>query len=142
MSNLQRALEIAVVHHAGQTQKNGEPYALHPIRIALTLQTEAERITALLHDIVEDTSITLADLTDEGFAPEVVEAVRLLTMSPGDDYDAYIARLASNPTARAVKLADLEDNMNIRRISGPLSDRDLARIAKYHRTWTTLRPTT
>ena len=135
---LQRALEIAVVHHSGQTQKNGEPYALHPIRIALTLPTEAEKITAILHDIVEDTAITLVDLTDEGFAPEIIEAIRLLTKPEGADYEAYIAAIAANPIARAVKLADLTDNMDIRRIAGPLTERDLARIKKYHRAWTTL----
>ena len=138
MQNLQRALEIAIMAHAGQKQKNGEPYALHPIRLALTLQDEPARIAAILHDVVEDTSITLADLECEGFAPEVIEAVRLLTKPAGADYDQYIAAIAANPIARAVKLADLADNMDVRRISGALTERDTERLKKYHRVWTAL----
>lgn len=139
MKKLQRALEIAIVAHAGQQQKNGEPYALHPIRLALTLQDESERIAAVLHDVVEDTPITLADLAGEGFTPEVIEAVRLLTKSEGADYDQYIAAIAANPIARAVKLADLTENMDVRRISGVLTEKDMARLQKYHRAWTRLK---
>ncbi len=138
MPTLLRALEIAVIHHAGQTSKDGEPYAFHPIRVSLALKTDAEKIAGLLHDIVEDTNVTHADLADEGFAPEILEAVRLLTKSLGDDYDAYVARIAANPIARAVKIADLADNMNLARIPGELSEKDLARIAKYHRAWSVL----
>lgn len=138
MSTLNRALEIAVVHHSGQTQKNGEPYALHSIRIALTLPTEAEKITALLHDIVEDTNISLADLADEGFASEILEALDLLTHSPSADYSEYIAKIATNPLARAVKIADLTDNMDLRRINGPFTDRDIARIQKYRAAYSAL----
>lgn len=135
---LQRALEIAVVHHGDQQEKNGQPYAFHPIRLALQMKTDAERIVALLHDIVEDTNMTLDDLADEGFAPEVVEAVRLLTHTPSEDYDAYIARIATNPLARKVKLADLADNMDLSRIPSP-TDRDRARMEKYKRAFATLR---
>lgn len=138
MSTLNRALEIAVIHHGGQTEKNGAPYAFHPIRLALTMRTDSERITALLHDIVEDTDVTLDDLKDEGFAPEIVEAVRLLTRIPDEDYDAYIDRIAANPLARAVKLADLADNMDLTRIPD-LNERDRARFEKYKRAFATLR---
>lgn len=139
MPTLHRALEIAVIHHGLQKEKNGTPYAFHPIRLALTMSTDAERIVALLHDIVEDTDVTHDDLNDEGFAPEVIEAVRLLTRVPDEDYEAYIERIATNPLARAVKLADLKDNMDLTRIPGELADKDLARLAKYHRTWTRLK---
>jgi (p)ppGpp synthase/HD superfamily hydrolase len=139
MNHLQRALEIAITAHAGQKQKNGEPYALHPIRLALTLQDEPERIAAVLHDVVEDTFITLTALIDEGFSPEVIEAVRLLTKPKGADYDQYIVAIAANPIARAVKLADLRDNMDMTRITEPLSAKDIARIQKYHRAWTCLK---
>lgn len=139
MPTLQRALEIAVVHHAGQTDKSGEPYALHSIRVSMKLDTEAAKITALLHDIVEDTSITLADLREEGFTPEIIEAVDLLTHRRLDPYEDYVAKIAANPIARAVKLADLEDNMDIRRLRAPLTEKDHARLEKYRSAWVALR---
>ncbi len=135
---LQRALEIAILAHAGQKQKNGEPYALHPIRLALTLENETAQIIAVLHDVIEDTTVTLADLKAEGFAPEILEAIALLTKPDGADYQAYVGKIATNPLARAVKLADLTDNMNIKRIAGPLSEKDLKRLQRYHKAWTTL----
>ncbi len=138
MPTLQRALEIAVTAHAGQVQKDGSPYVLHPIRLALGLPPGPAQIVAVLHDVVEDTPWTLDQLAAEGFAPEVMEAVALLTKPDGADYMAYVEKVASNPLARAVKLADLEDNMNVRRIPGELREKDLARLAKYHRAWTHL----
>ena len=139
MPTLQRALEIAVTAHAGQVQKDGSPYVLHPIRLALGLPAGPAQIVAILHDVVEDTTVTLADLAAEGFAPEVLDAVALLTKPDGADYMAYVEKIAANPIARAVKLADLEDNMNLRRIPGDLRDKDLARVATYHRAWTALK---
>lgn len=133
MSTLGRALEIAVIHHGLQTSKNGEPYAFHPIRVSLALKSEPEKIAALLHDIVEDTNLTHDELADEGFAPEVLEAVRLLTKAHGEDYDAYIARIAAHPIARAVKLADISDNMDTSRLPQPLTAKDHERLAKYRR---------
>lgn len=131
MATLERALEIAIIHHGGQKEKNGTPYAFHPIRLSLTLDTEAEKITALLHDIVEDTNLTLDDLTDEGFSPEVLEAVDLLTHNPQEDYETYIDKIATNPLARAVKLADLADNMDIRRLPAPIGEKDMQRLRRY-----------
>lgn len=139
MSNLQRALEIAVTAHAGQKQKDGSPYAFHPITLALRLPPGAAQIVGLLHDVVEDTDWTLERLAVEGFASEVIEAVRLLTKPDGADYMAYVEKAAANPLARAVKIADLEHNMDVRRIAYPLTEKDLARLAKYHRAWTWLR---
>jgi (p)ppGpp synthase/HD superfamily hydrolase len=135
MTQLQRALEIAVTAHSGQHQKDGTPYVLHPIRLMFSLGNPNARILALLHDVVEDTDTTFEKIENEGLPAEIMEALRLLTHDPEDSYEAYIERIATNPLARLVKLADLTDNMDIRRIPGPLSDKDFARLKKYHGAW-------
>lgn len=137
MSNLQRALEIAVESHKNQKQKDGTPYALHPIRLSMSLQSEDQKIVALLHDVVEDTDWTFEDLVGEGFSEHVIEALRLLTHTDGSPYEEYIERLASNPLAKAVKKTDLTDNMDLKRIQEP-TERDFARLQRYHRAWKTL----
>ena len=134
MSNLQRALEIAVESHKDQRQKDGTPYALHPIRLSMSLQSEDEKIVALLHDVVEDTDRTFADLVGEGFSKNIIEALRLLTHADGSPYEDYIERVASNPLAKVVKIADLTDNMDLKRIPEP-TEKDFARLQKYHRAW-------
>jgi (p)ppGpp synthase/HD superfamily hydrolase len=141
MPNLQRALEIAITAHSGQKQKDGTPYAMHPIRVALSLENEVAQIVAVLHDVVEDTPVSLTDLKNEGFAPDIIEAIALLTKPDGADYQAYVEKIAANPLVRAVKIADLTDNMNVKRIAGPLTEKDLKRIQKYHQAWTTLTQT-
>ena len=138
MANLQRALEIAVESHKNQKQKDGTPYALHPIRLSMSLESEEQKIVALLHDVVEDTDWTFEDLVREGFSESVIEALRLLTHTDGSLYEDYIDRLASNSLAKAVKKADLADNMDFRRIPEP-TERDFARLQKYHRAWQRLR---
>jgi (p)ppGpp synthase/HD superfamily hydrolase len=137
MSNLQRALEIAVESHKNQKQKDGTPYALHPIRLSMSLQTEEEKIVAMLHDVVEDTDWTFEDLVGEGFSEHVIEALRLLTHTDGSPYEEYIERLSSNTLAKAVKKADLTDNMDLKRIPEP-TEKDFARLKKYHRAWSVL----
>lgn len=137
MANLQRALEIAVESHKTQKQKDGTPYALHPIRLSLSLQSEDQKIVALLHDVVEDTDWTFEDLVSEGFSEHVIEALRLLTHTDGSPYEEYIERLSSNSLARAVKKADLNDNMDLKRIPEP-TEKDFARLQKYHRAWSLL----
>lgn len=137
MPNLQRALEIAVESHKNQVQKDGTPYALHPIRLSISLQSEEQKIVALLHDVVEDTDWTFENLVDEGFSVNVIEALRLLTHTDGSPYEEYIDRLASNPLARSVKKADLTDNMDFKRIPEP-NEKDFARLQKYHRAWSVL----
>jgi len=137
MANLQRALEIAVESHKNQKQKDGTPYALHPIRLSMSLQSEEQKIVALLHDVVEDTDWTFEDLVGEGFSEHVIEALRLLTHTDGSPYPEYIERLSTNTLAKAVKKADLTDNMDLKRIPEP-TEKDFARLQKYHRAWTTL----
>lgn len=139
MSTFEKALRIAAKAHAGQTDKSGEPYVLHPLRMALSLTTPEERIVALLHDVVEDCpGWTFEKIARFGFGPTIIEALKALTIDSGADladeqqYMAFIARAAANPLARAVKLADLRDNCDLRRIPAP-TNRDLARIKKYQR---------
>lgn len=138
MSNLARALVIATAAHERQTRKDGSPYVLHPLRLMFAVEGEAAKILAVLHDVVEDTDWTLEGLAREGFADEILEALDLLTHRDEDSYDAYIAKIAANPLARKVKLADLEDNLDLKQLP-KLMPKDLERTAKYHRHWTQLR---
>jgi GTP diphosphokinase / guanosine-3',5'-bis(diphosphate) 3'-diphosphatase len=92
MSTVERAIAIAATAHAGQIDKAGQPYILHPLRIMLTLATNHDWMAAVLHDVVEDTDVTLDQLVAEGFAPEVLNAVVALTKLPGESrHDAPIA---------------------------------------------------
>lgn len=115
---INKALKIAMEAHIGQTDKGGHPYIFHPIRVALNCNSEAEKITALLHDVVEDTPITLEDLKAEGFDDSIIEAVKCLTKTRGEDYQDFIKRVAKNPIARQVKIQDLRDNMDVSRLGG------------------------
>jgi (p)ppGpp synthase/HD superfamily hydrolase len=137
MGTLEKAIRIAAQAHQGDKDKGGAPYILHPLRVMLKMSTKAEMITAVLHDLVEDTSWNLADLEREGFAGEVLAALNCLTRRPGEDYQEFILRVSMNPLARKVKLADLEDNLNLIRL-GTLTEKDKARIERYHQAWQTL----
>ena len=128
---LEKAIQCAVKAHAGQKDKAGAPYILHPLRIMMKMDNQAGMIAALLHDVVEDSSVTLADLCAEGFSEEVIAAVDHLTRREGEAYEMFINRLRHNPLAVKVKLADLEDNMDIRRIEN-VTESDIERIQKYH----------
>ena len=134
MSTLEKAIALAAQAHLGQKDKAGEPYILHPVRVMLRMATETEMMAAVLHDVVEDTSWTLDALQGEGFPEDVLNAVACLTHRNRETYEQYIKRLKSNPVARRVKLSDLEDNMNIRRIS-TLTGKDIERLKQYHRVW-------
>ena len=131
---LDKAIQCAVKAHAGQKDKAGAPYILHPLRIMMKMDSQAGMIAAMLHDVVEDSSVTLADLRDEGFSEEVIAAVDHLTRREGEAYEIFINRLRHNPLAVKVKLADLEDNMDIRRIEN-VTGRDIERIQKYQAAW-------
>lgn len=130
MSDLARAIEIAVDAHRGQTRRNGTPYILHPLRIMFSLETEDEMIAGVLHDVVEDSDYTLDQLRDEGFSQEILAAVKCLTKTGDIAYDAYIDRVKANPLARKVKMADLRDNMNLLELD-ELRESDLTRNEKY-----------
>lgn len=137
MASLEDAIALAVEAHRGQTDRAGAPYILHPLRMMFRVETDAERMTAVLHDVVEDTGWTLDDLRAEGFPEEVVEAVDHLTRREGEPYDAFVRRAAEHPVARRVKIADLEDNMDVRR-TGTVTGKDVERLTRYHRAWRSL----
>jgi len=114
MRELEKALAIAIKAHEGQTDKQGVPYILHPIRVMARLDNETDRVVALLHDVVEDSPTTFDDLRKD-FSEEVVSAVDHLTRRSDETYDAFIERVKKNPIAIRVKLADLADNTDPRR---------------------------
>ena len=140
MTLLEKALEIALRAHAGQKQKDGSPYILHPLRVMARVHTDEERMAAVLLDVVEDSEVTIEDLRAAGFPELVLETVRLLTHEEGISYEDYVRRLKPDATARRIKLADLEENSDIRRLSG-IEEKDIDRLRKYHRAWQILRPT-
>jgi hypothetical protein len=134
VSLLQKAIAIAAAAHHWQKRKQGSPYVLHPLRMACALKTEAEQIVAVLHDVVEDTHWTFDDLRREGFPDDILQALDCVTERKGESYDDFLTRAASNPIARRVKLADLEDNMNVRDLP-EVTPKDALRLSKYVKAW-------
>ena len=131
MSTLERAIEIATEAHKGQVDKAGNEYIGHPLRVMEMGKTLEEKIVGVLHDVVEDTDWTFERLEAEGFAPEVIAALRCVTKtSENENYDDFIERVKKNALATAVKINDLTDNMDIRRLPY-LSDKDVKRLKKY-----------
>lgn len=130
MATLERAIEIAASAHAGQVDKAGESYILHPLRVMLRVTSSEERMAAVLHDVVEDTSVTLQGLVAEGFPSDVISAIEALTKRPGESRMQAAERAAANAIARQVKLADNAENMDLSRISNP-TERDYARLEEY-----------
>jgi hypothetical protein len=129
---LDKAILIAAKAHEGQVDKGGEPYILHPLRVMFSRKTEIEMICAVLHDVVEDTDISLDYLRNQGFSEEVLSALDALTRREGETYDKYIGRIIKNKIASHVKMCDLCDNMDLSRIKSP-SDADHERVKKYRK---------
>ena len=127
---LQFALELAIQKHKNQKDKSGKPYILHPIHVMETVKSDDATIVAVLHDIIEDTDVTEEDLLNAGLSKHIVDAIVILTRSRDEDYMDYVKNLSSNPLAKEVKLADLQHNMDLRRLS-TLKERDLDRNRKY-----------
>ena len=139
MSQLEKAITVALQAHEGVLDKSGKPYILHPLRLMMQMDTEEAQITAVLHDVVEDSDITLEELAEQGFSSSILEALALLTHDKESvPYAEYIAGINGNAMARQVKLADLEHNMDTRRLQAPLSERDLGRLKKYRLAWDAL----
>ena len=120
---LEKALRIAVEAHAGQVDKSGKPYIFHPLRVCCRCFTDEEKMVALLHDTIEDTEITAEDLLSEGFPPYI-------SRNEDETYEEFVKRTSLNPLGRAVKLHDLEDNMDISRLE-QVTEKDFDRLNKY-----------
>ena len=127
---LEKAIQIALEAHKGQTDKAGAPYLLHLIRVMNAGQTENEKICGILHDLVEDTPWTFEDLRREGFSEEVIRALVCVTKQPNEPYTHFIERIKKNSLATKVKLNDLRDNMDITRLTF-ITEEDTQRLNKY-----------
>lgn len=144
MASIGKAIEIAQKAHKGQKDKSDTPYIIHPIKLVSDMGNDTEKKVAALHDVVEDSDNTLADLRDKGFSEEVVEATKHLTKdrhledrelgTNDESYDEFIDRVSENGLARKVKIADLEHNMDITRLE-ELTEDDIERLEKYHNSW-------
>lgn len=133
---LANMLLIATNAHAGQFDKGGKPYILHPLKVMHYLKTEDEELQciAIGHDLIEDTDVTYSELIGAGMSARVIEGIRALTKMRGESYLEYKQRVLQNRDAMLVKLCDLRHNTDIRRLKG-ITDKDVARIAKYHEFW-------
>jgi (p)ppGpp synthase/HD superfamily hydrolase len=135
---LARAIEIAVTAHHGQTDKYGAPYITHVLRVMNMGITEEEKICGVLHDVVEDTDWTFEKLAEEGLSPVILAALRGVTkLSEDEDYDSFVQRTLQNPLSCAVKINDLTDNMDVRRIP-VVTEKDVARLNKYLKAYRTI----
>ena len=126
------AFEIAKEAHAGQTDKAGLDYILHPLQVAAEMTTDEEKAVALLHDIIEDTDVTASELLAKGLSAVVVEAVEALTKKTDQNYAAYLAGVKKNRLATAVKLADLKHNSDLSRLE-KITQKDRDRAEKYRK---------
>jgi (p)ppGpp synthase/HD superfamily hydrolase len=138
MPTLEDAIALAVEAHRGQKEKAGQPYILHVLRVMFRLEAEPEQMAGVLHDLVEDTPYTLDDLRRLGYPEPVVTAVDCLTRREDETYEEFVERAGANSIARRVKLADLEDNMDIRRLPA-VTERDRERLERYIRARTRIR---
>lgn len=134
MNIIEKSLAIALTAYSGQQDKAGRTYILHPLRVMAKMESEDEMAVALLHDVVEDSEYTAKDLMEAGIPSHVVGAVECLTKVDGEAYEDFIDRVQSNPLAAAVKIADLEDNMDILRLH-VLGEKELRRVGEYHKAW-------
>ena len=127
---LKKAIYIAINAHSKQSDGNDQPYIGHLFRVMDAGQTLEEKIAGALHDLIEDTQIRLVDLANEGFSENIIDAVHALTKVDNEEYDHYLQRVMKNDLAVRVKLNDLTDNMDLRRLK-ELTDDDVKRMRKY-----------
>ena len=137
-ATLEDAIALAAALHYGQRDKAGEAYILHPLRLMMAVEGDVARMVAVLHDVVEDSEFDLEDLEERGYPAAVIEAVDHLTRRDGEPYEDFVERVAQHPLATTVKLADLEDNMDMRRLPW-LEPAATERLERYHRAWMRLR---
>jgi hypothetical protein len=133
MATIEKALQMAAKAHEGQTDKEGLPYILHPLRVMHGVKGLDAQIVAILHDVIEDTSVTLDDLRTAGFSETILAAVRSVTHGKDESYADYVVRCKPDPIGRQVKLADLEDNSRLSRmiLRTDRPENDIARMRKY-----------
>lgn len=134
---LERAIAIAAEAHAGQMDKAGQPYILHPLRVMLGAKTHDERVVAVLHDVVEDSDWTIEDLTEKGLTKVQAAALDAVTRKEDETYTEFVERAGKNEVGRAVKILDLHDNCDLARIGKP-TESDHDRIKKYKAALATL----
>lgn len=130
--DIEIAISIALKAHKGQVDKGGNPYILHPLAVMNRVETIEEKIVGVLHDVVEDTEVTIDQLRETGFSEEILEAINLLTRAKEDSYEEFIDKTLKNRIARNVKIADIKENLNLSRIQDP-SEQDYMRLEKYKR---------
>lgn len=131
---LSKAIHLATNAHAGQFDKGGKPYILHCLQVMENLNTDDEELQciALCHDVIEDTKTTYKDLEEVGFTQRIIDGIRAMTKLPGQTHDEYKEQIFASKDAMLVKMADLQHNSDIRRLKG-VTDKDIERMAKYHR---------
>jgi (p)ppGpp synthase/HD superfamily hydrolase len=138
MPTLEDAIALATEAHRGQREKAGQPYILHVLRVMFRLDSDMERVVGVLHDVVEDTGRSFDDLRRLGYSEEVLAALECVTKRESESYEQFVERAGSNPVARRVKLADLEDNMDLRRLPA-VGEKDLERLGRYVTAWRRLK---
>ena len=131
-SQSEKAYKIAKKAHLGQVDKAGEDYIKHPEKVASFVKTDEEKAVAYLHDVIEDTELTLEDLYEYGFSKEILEAVDIITKKRGEDYQSYLNSVKKNKLARAVKLADLRHNSDLTRFT-EVTEKNIKRKEKYQK---------
>jgi (p)ppGpp synthase/HD superfamily hydrolase len=129
---LTQAIEIATKAHAGQIDKAGQPYISHPLAVMAKMDKPETKIVAVLHDVIEDSDVTIADLIDQGFPSLITEAIAAITKLDAELYEDYILRVKSNAIACEVKIADIKHNMDLSRIANP-TIKDFQRLEKYQK---------
>jgi (p)ppGpp synthase/HD superfamily hydrolase len=134
MKLIEKSLNIALRAYAGKTDKAGREYIHHPLRVMAKMKTDLEMSVALLHDVLEDSDITAEQWLAEGIPAEVVEAVQCLSKNENEDYQNFVGRTKKNELAAKIKIADIEDNIDVLRLPS-LDDYDLTRVQKYHSAW-------
>ena len=125
-----KAMKVCFAAHKDQLDKSDLPYVFHPFHLAEQMTDELTTVVALLHDVVEDSPMTLDDLRCLGFPAPVVDAVAMMTHDKGVPYLEYVAALRANPLTRTVKLADLRHNSDLSRLNS-VKEKDLLRVEKY-----------
>ncbi len=138
MSDLTKAISIATSAHKNQVDKGGKSYIEHPMRVMKQMTSDAARIVAVLHDVIEDSDYSFDDLVAAGFSEEIVSAIIVLTKKKEVSYKNYLRAIKTNPIAVAVKLADLRDNMDLTRLP-TITEKDIERQKKYSKAVATLK---